>query len=148
MQKTNQKQIIANIDEETKAVEIIRNHQNPAECCVVINDEMFSCPYETEYSFNLLTAIKEAVPEDAIVIMFNDNELPEAWKTSYLMGGITEDRFDRRVEFHPYNEMNEMFCIDQMLYDYITDYWKGTPRENSCPKWKTGIIKWYKNHLI
>lgn len=147
MQKTTQKQIVTEIDEQTTAVEIIRNHENPKECSVIINNKMFSIGYETEYTFELLTAIKTAVPEEAIVIMFNDNELPEAWKQSYLNGGITEDRFDRRTEFNAYNEMNEMFCISRDLLWDINDKWVGTPYENNC-EWKTGIIKWYKNHLI
>lgn len=145
------KKIIVKIDEETKAVEIIRNHENPNECNVVINDRFFSCPNETEYSFELLTAIKTVVPEEAIVIMFNDNELPEAWKQSYQKAGILEKYpDDRRLKFHPYNEMNEMFCIDQSLLWDITDEFKGTDHElteEKC-KWRFEIIKWYKNHLI
>ena len=147
----NYKEIIANIDKETKAVEIIRNHENPNQCNVIINDQFFSCPYETEYSFELLTAIKTAVPEEAIVIMFNDNELPEAWKQAYKKAGILEKYpDDRRLKFHPYNEMNEMFCIDQSLLWDITDEFKGTDHEvteDKC-KWRFEIIKWYKNHLI
>lgn len=145
MKKLTQKQITEKIDEEVTAVEIIRNNENPNECCVIINDEMFSTPYETMFNFDLLVAIKTQIAkvnEDIIVIYFNDNELPEAWKQSYLAGGITEDRFDRRTEFHAYNDMNEMFCIDRILLMQITGV------DETCAKWKTGIIKWYKNHLI
>ena len=140
-----QNEIIAKIDEDVTAVEIIRNHENPDECCVIINDELFSTPYETEYSFDLIVAIKTQIAKvnpEIIVIMFNDIELPTAWKQSYLQGGITEDRFDRRTEFHPYNEMNEMFCIDRILLMQITG------QDDRMAKWKEGIIKWYKNHLI
>lgn len=145
MQKRTHNEIIAKIDEDVTAVEIIRNNENPNECCVVINDEMFSTPYETMFNFDLLVAIKTQIAkvnEDIIVIYFNDIELPEAWKQSYLAGGITEDRFDRRTEFHAYNDMNEMFCIDRILLMQITG------KDDRCAKWKTGIIKWYRNHLI
>lgn len=145
MQKMTHNEIIAKIDEDVTAVEIIRNNENPNECCVVINDEMFSTPYETMFNFDLLVAIKTQIAkvnEDIIVIYFNDIELPEAWKQSYLAGGITEDRFDRRTEFHAYNDMNEMFCIDRILLMQITGI------DDTCAKWKAGIIKWYRNHLI
>ena len=145
MQKMTHNEITAKIDEDVTAVEIIRNNENPNECCVVINDEMFSTPYETMFNFDLLVAIKTQIAkvnEDIIVIYFNDIELPEAWKQSYLAGGITEDRFDRRTEFHAYNDMNEMFCIDRILLMQITGI------DDTCAKWKVGIIKWYRNHLI
>lgn len=152
MQKLTQNEIIENIKktETLTAVEIIRNHKNPSECCVVINDKLFSMPYETEYSFELLQAIKNTVSEDILVIMFNDDELPKAWAAAYTADGIPEERHDRRVEFHAYNDMNEMFCIDRtMLWD-ITDEFKGTDHELTKEKciWRWTIIQWYKAHLI
>lgn len=149
-----QNEIIAKIDENVTAVEIIRNHENLDECCVIINDMMFSTPYETKYSFDLIVAIKTQIAKvnpEIIVIMFNDIELPTAWKQAYKTAGILEKYpDDRRLKFHPYNEMNEQFCIDRTLLWDITDEFKGTDHEITADKceWRFEIIKWYKNHLI
>ena len=153
MKKLTQNEIITKIEnekDELTAVEIIRNHENPNECSVILNDKFFSVPYETEYSFELLQNIKNTIPEEVLMIMFNDDELPKAWAAAYTADNIPEERHDRRVEFHPDNDMNEMFCIDRtMLWD-ITDEFKGTPHELTRDKciWRYEIIKWYKNHLI
>lgn len=149
MKKIYQHEIIDKISEtdELTAVEIIRNHKNTDECSIIINDTLMSIGYETRYSKELVNAIKKIIDEDILLIQFDDNELSEAWKQSYLKGGISEDRHDRRVIPHAYNDMNELYCIDRnLLYD-ITDKWVGTEWENTC-KWKVGIIDWYKNHLI
>lgn len=132
------------------AIEIIRNHKNTNQCSIIINDELFSTPYETTYSSKLLQQIKNTINENIIVIMFNDDELPKAWAESYTLGGIPKEKHDRRVKFHPYNEMNEMFCIDRNNLWDITDYWEGTEyelTEDKC-RWRFEIIKWYKNHLV
>ena len=152
MQKLTQTEIIEKINktEELTAVEIIINHKNQLECSIIINDTMFSIPYETKFDFSLPAKIKNAVSDEVLVIGFIDSELSEAWKQSYLAGGIPEERHDRRVEFHAYNDMNEMFCIDRNLLWDITDEFKGTPHEltEDVCKWRFEIIKWYKNHLI
>lgn len=152
MMHLNQTEIIENIKktETLTAVEIIRNHENPNECSIIINDRFFSVPYETEYSFELLQNIKNTIPEEVLMIMFNDDELPKAWAASYTAAGIPEERHDRRVKFHAYNDMNEMFCIDQNLLWNITDEFKGTEHEltEENGSWMWHITKWYKNHLI
>ena len=154
MRKLTQTEIIEQIDKDTTAVEIIRNHENQNECSVIINDRFFSCGFECEFNFDLIIGIKNAINDNGIaeipVIMFVDNELNEAWKQSYLAGGIPEEDHDRRVIFHAYNDMNEMFCIDQSLLWDITDEFKGTDHELTEEKcaWRWNMIKWYKNHLI
>lgn len=151
MNQITKKELIPKITEENvTAIEIIRNHKKPTECSVIINDDLFSIPYITTYDFELLKIIKENIHENTLVILFNDDELPKAWADSYTAGGIPEERHDRRVIFHPFNDMNEMFCIDQtILYD-ITDEFKGTPHELTEEKcaWRWNIIQWYKAHLI
>lgn len=148
MQKINKTQLIKEVkDEEVNAVEIIRSNEEPNKCSVIICDDMFSCPYEAEFNFELIQTIKENAHKDLTVIMFVDNELNEAWKQSYLEGGIEENRHDRRVEFHKYNDMNEMFCLDEFLLGQIKGNYRGMT-DDDLPAWKVGIIKWYRNHLI
>ena len=91
----------------------------------------------------LKNEIKNIVDDEILVIEFVDNELSEAWKLSYSLGGIEEERWDRRVVFHSYDDMNEMFCIDMMLLEEI----KGE-NFHPLPEWKEYIIDWYKEHLI
>ena len=154
MKKITQNQIIEKIEnkkDEITAIEIIINHENPLECSIILNDKLFSVPYETTYNNELISGIKKAIRgKKILLIQFIDNELPEAWKQAYLSDNIPEERHDRRVIFHPYNDMNEQFCIDRTLLWDITDEFKGTPHElteEKC-KWRFEIIKWYKNHLI
>jgi hypothetical protein len=152
MDKKTHKEIMNQIKktETLTAVEIIRNHENPKECSVIINDKFFSMPYITEFNFELLTEIKNNVSDEILVILFNDDELPKAWRDSYLAEGIPVERHDRRVEFHRFDDMNEMFCIDRTLLWDITDYFKGTAHEWSRDDciWRFEIIQWYKAHLI
>lgn len=152
IQKT-QTEIIELIKQEKTltAVEIIQNHKNLNECSIIINDELFSTPYETQYTEELVTAIKEAISEDILLLKFTDAELPEAWKQSFKKAGILE-RYpeDRRLKFHAYNEMNEQFCIDRNLLWNITDEFKGTPHELTEEKdsWMYYMTLWYREQLI
>lgn len=130
-------------EERLTAVEIIVSSEDEKLCSVVINDRMFSCPYKVIYNDELKNEIKNIVDDEILVIEFVDNELSEAWKLSYLLGGIEEERWDRRVVFHSYDDMNEMFCIDMMLLEEI----KGE-NIHPLPEWKEYIIDWYKEHLI
>lgn len=151
MEKITKEKLIPQIEEEdVTAVEIIRSHKNPEVCSVIINDTLFSMPYIMDYNFELLQTIKKHVAEKVLVIMFTDDELPKAWRDSYLKGGIPEERHDRRVEFHAYDDMNEMFCIDRNLLWEITDEFKGTDHELTEEKcgWFWNMIQWYKSHLI
>ena len=151
MKKQTQTEAIANlINEDTCAVQIIKNHKNPKQASIITSGTFFTQGCEIEYTDDLIDKVKDAISQDTIIIMFNDIELSEAWKQSYLKSGITEDGFDRRVEFHPYNELYEVVCIDQTLFWDITDYFKGTDHELTEEKcsWRWNIIKWYKNHLI
>lgn len=154
MMKLNHNEIIEKIEthkDELTAVEIIRNHNNPTQCSIILNDKMFSIPYETEFNFDLIVEIKTTINDNTLLIMFNDIELPNAWKQAYSDAGILE-RFpeDRRLKFHPYNDMNEQFCIDRNLLWNITDEFKGTPHEltEENGSWMWYITKWYKAHLI
>ena len=122
-------------EERLTAVEIIVSSEDEKLCSVVINDRMFSCPYKVIYNDELKNEIKNIVDDEILVIEFVDNELSEAWKLSYLLGGIEEERWDRRVVFHSYDDMNEMFCIDMMLLEEI----KGE-NIHPLPEWKEYII--------
>lgn len=170
MRKITQTQILEKIEnekDELTAVEIIMDSKDyhgysgqgnvplgtPERASIIFNDRLFSTGYEIEegYTFDLLKTIKKALPENVLLLWFVDDQLPEAWRQAYQDGGILE-RFpdDRRLKFHPYNEMNEQFCIDRNLLWDITDEFKGTPHElteDKC-KYRFEIIKWYKNHLI
>ena len=155
MEYKTQNQIINEIETEKSrpltAVEIIRDNQDSENCSIILNDRLFSWGYETEYTEELIENIRKVISDnDILFIKFTDSELPKAWADAYTKGGISEDRFDRRVIFHPYNEMNELFCVDQSLLWDITDEFKGTPHEltEEVCKWRFEIIKWYKNHLI
>ena len=152
MEKINTTQLVNKLEneEELTAVEIIRNHEKPNECSVIINDTLFSIPYIMDFSFDLLSNIKKTASEKILVILFNDDELPKAWADAYTAGGIPEERHDRRVIFHAYDDMNEQFCVDRNLIWDITDEFKGTPHELTKDKccWRWNIIQWYKAHLI
>ena len=155
MEYKTQTEILNEIETEKSrpltAVEIIRDNQDSENCSIILNDRLFSWGYETEYTEELIENIRKVISDnDILFIKFTDSELPKAWADAYTKGGISEDRFDRRVIFHPYNEMNELFCVDQSLLWDITDEFKGTPHEltEEVCKWRFEIIKWYKNHLI
>lgn len=154
MQKITQNEIINKIENEKDdltAVGIILNHKNHNQCSVILNDEWFSIPYETDYTPELTAMIKETINDETLLIKFDDIELPEAWRQSYAKAGILEKYpDDRRLKFHPYNDMNEQFCIDRILVWNITDYFKGTPHELTKEKssWMWYITQWYKQQLI
>lgn len=134
-------------EDELNGIKIIISSEDETKCSVVISDRMFSCLYEMKYSEDLKEIIKDLIDDDTLLIEFIDVELSEAWKESYLQGGISEDRFDRRVIFHQYNDMNEMFCLDEMTTGEIKGNYRGFG-DDDLPSWKVGIIKWYRNHLI
>ena len=136
-----------NAEDELNGICIIQNHENEKECVMYISDKLFTCGYKMEFNLENLNTVKKSVDEDVLVFVFTDKELQEAWIESYKRGGISEDRFDRRADFHPFNIPHELFCIDRNLLWHITDYWKGTPHEGH-PKWMDYIIDWYKSHSI
>ena len=164
MMKKTQNEILKEIKntETLTAVEIIISSEDheipnrplgtPVKASIIINDELFSTPYEIEegYTFDFLKTIKKTIPKEVLLIYFEDADLPKAWADAYTAGGIPEERHDRRVIFHPYNEMCEMYCVDRNLLWDITDYFKGTPHELTKDKcgWRWNIIQWYKKHLI
>ena len=153
MEKITQTEIINKIEnekDELTAVEIIRNHKNHKQCSVILNDELFSIPYETDCTPELANMIKETINPETLLIMFDDYELAEGWKQAYLKGGIPEERHDRRVIPRQYNDMNELFCVDRNLLWDLTDEFKGTPHELTEERcaWRFHAIQWYKAHLI
>lgn len=133
-------------NKEAKAICIVQNHENKSEAVAYVSDRLFTFPIQIEYNFETLTAIKNAVNEECFVFVFTDKELQDAWIDSYLDGGISEDRFDRRTEFHKFDEIHEIFCIDRMTLMEIRGDFDGTEWEAS--EWKKGIIAWYKNQAI
>jgi len=154
MMKKTQNEIIDLIKktETLTAVEVIISSEDNNKASVIINDKMFSTPFEIKdgYTVDFLKTIKNTISDDILLILFEDTELPNAWTKAYSSSGIPKERHDRRVIFHSYNDMNEMFCVDRSLLWDITDYFKGTDHElteDKC-KWRYEIVKWYKNHLI
>ena len=148
-EKNNTTQLL-NTERKITAVEIIRSHENPEICSVIINDTLFSMPYIMDYNFELIQTIKNNISEEVLLIMFTDDELPKAWADAYNAAGIPNTDHDRRVKFHAYDDMNEQFCIDRNLLWNITDEFKGTEHEltEENGSWMWHITRWYKAHLI
>lgn len=130
-------------DENVKVVQLIMG-DNEEELCMVVGTRMFSSPYLIPYNKKQFV-YDELWDTKVKLFLFTDSELTEAWKQSYLNGGIEEERWDRRTVFHPYNEMNEMFCIDDFLLEEILGI---SYHQDHIPNWKVGIIEWYRKHLI
>ena len=146
LQKINKNEISQKIKEEVEdegllTIQIIQNHENKTQASIYLGSKYFTVGYEIDYDFDTLAEIKKSA-NDVLVFVFTDKELQQAWINSYLQGGISEDRFDRRAEFNPYNKINELFCIDRITYYEITG------RDSVYADWKKGIIDWYKNQLI
>ena len=132
-------------DEDVKVVQLIMSEVQDDEICMVVGTRMFSSPYLIPYNKKQFV-YDELWDTKVVLFLFTDNELTEAWKQSYLDGGIEEERWDRRTVFHPYNEMNEMFCIDPFLLEDITGERRGG--DETLPNWKKGIINWYRTKMI
>lgn len=146
MEKISKNQIARKIEyNEPNSIQIVQNHENKSQAVMYLSSNIFTMGYEFDYSFETLAEIKNAVKEDVSVFVFTDKELQEAWINSYLQGGISEDRFDRRAEFNSFNKINELFCINNFLLEEIlgTSY-----HQDHIPEWKKGIIDWYRNQLI
>lgn len=138
----NEKQIKEIInDVEIKTIQLIMG-ENKEEVCMVIGTELFSTPYLIPYDKRQFV-YDELWDTKTKIFFFTDAELSEAWKESYIKGGIDEDRWDRRVEFHSYDDMNEMFCIDTYTLEEILDI-----SQHCISDWKIGIIEWYRRKLL
>lgn len=130
-------------EEDVKTVQIIMGNEEEI-CSIIVGTEMFSTLYLIPY--NKRQYIYDKLWDTKVkVFLFNDFELSEAWKESYIKGGIDEDRWDRRVEFHSYDNMNEMFCIDMMLLEEILGI---SRHQDHIPKWKVGMVEWYRKKLL
>lgn len=139
---------VINGEDGIKAVQLIMG-DNEEEICMVISTEMFSTPYLIPYNKRQFV-YDELWDTKVKLFLFTDKQLTEAWKDSYTKGGIEQERWDRRTIFHPYNQMNEMFCMGDDLLDDITGKWIGTPwelTEDKCA-WKYHMIEWYKTKLM
>lgn len=130
-------------EEDVKTVQIIMGNEEEV-CSIVVGTEMFSSLYLIPYNKRQFI-YDELWDTKTKVFLFNDFELSEAWKESYIKGGIDEDRWDRRVEFHSYDNMNEMFCIDMMLLEEILGI---SRHQDHIPKWKVGMVEWYRKKLL
>lgn len=140
--------------ETIKTITLIMQDENRLHFAIYFDNLVCMSGFETEINSGidgytvdefhefLMKLIDIAVNDDIMVFQYVDVELPEAWKKSYAEGGIEPDRWDRRVEFHAFNEPNEMFCIDEI------DYMQLTGEIESVPKWKRYMIDWYKGNLI
>lgn len=134
-------------ENDLQTVQIIRSSDDLNKCSIVIGDKMFSMMYETKYDEDLINDIKLIINGDVLFISYFDIEIADAWKLSYLNGGIESQRWDRRVISHKYNNMNEIFCIDNCTKDEILE--EGVFGDfNELPNWKKGIIRWYQRHII
>ena len=130
-------------EDEIKAVQLIMG-ENEKEVSMIISTTFFSTLYVIPYELKQFV-YDELWDTKTKLFLFSDIELTEAWKASYLNGGIEEERWDRRTIFHPYNEMNEMFCIDEFLLEEILDT---SRHQDHIPKWKVGMIEWYRKKLL
>ena len=130
-------------EDEIKAVQLIMG-ENEKEVSIIISTTFFSTLYVIPYELKQFV-YDELWDTKTKLFLFSDIELTEAWKASYLNGGIEEERWDRRTIFHPYNEMNEMFCIDMMLLEEILGI---SRHQDHIPKWKVGMIEWYRKKLL
>lgn len=130
-------------EDEIKAVQLIMG-ENEKEVSMIISTTFFSTLYVIPYELKQFV-YDELWDTKTKLFLFSDIELTEAWKASYLNGGIEEERWDRRTIFHPYNEMNEMFCIDMMLLEEILGI---SRHQDHIPKWKVGMIEWYRKKLL
>ena len=130
-------------EEDVKTVQIIMGNEEEV-CSIVVGTEMFSSLYlipynKRQYIYDKLWDTKTKV------FLFSDFELSEAWKASYTKGGIEKERWDRRTVFHKYDDMNEMFCIDEFLLEEILGI---SRHQDHIPKWKVGVIEWYRKKLL
>ena len=130
-------------EDEIKAVQLIMG-ENEKEVSMIISTTFFSTLYVIPYELKQFV-YDELWDTKTKLFLFSDIELTEAWKASYLNGGIEEERWDRRTIFHPYNEMNEMFCIDEFLLEEILGI---SRHQDHIPKWKVGMIEWYRKKLL
>ena len=130
-------------EDEIKAVQLIMG-ENEKEVSIIISTTFFSTLYVIPYELKQFV-YDELWDTKTKLFLFSDIELTEAWKASYLNGGIEEERWDRRTIFHPYNEMNEMFCIDEFLLEEILGI---SRHQDHIPKWKVGMIEWYRKKLL
>ena len=80
--------------EDIKTVQLIMG-DNEEELCMVIGTRMFSSPYLIPYNKKQFV-YDELWDTKVKLFLFTDSELTEAWKQSYLNGGIEEKRWDRR----------------------------------------------------
>lgn len=115
--------------------------KNSDNCSLIIGTTIFSSLMIIPKSLALETGLiikDKKIP----LFIYEDSELPEAWKKSYAEGGISEDEWDRRTEFHPYDRMSEMFCIDPYLLERIMD------SERDVPEWMVGAIRWYRSKMV
>lgn len=130
-------------DKDIRTVQLIYGNDQ-SDISVVIGTTHFSTMYIMKKELVLDAAAYMRNMEIAIFI-YNDKDLPEAWKKSYAEAGIPEREWDRRTEFHPFNEMGEHFCIDGHFLEQIV------PSGNvpfPVPDWKMGIIKWFRSKAV
>ncbi len=149
LEKLTKNQIAKKLNERFLTVQIIQNHEDKTQASLILGDKFFTCAYEIDYDDETLWLICNhdvIINEETPIFVFTDKELQQAWINSYLQGGISEDRFDRRADFHPYNELNELFCIDLFLLEDITGERRGG--DETLQNWKKGVINWYRNQLI
>ena len=133
-------------NDDIKVICIIQDHTNHRDAVAYVSDTLFTTPYRFICTDENIKMIRDTVPNGVLLYVFSDLDLTLAWRESYMRAGIFEDRWDRRAVFHRFDVPNECFCVDQLLYDYLTDYWKGTEREGNLPKWMMYVIDWYKLH--
>lgn len=131
-------------NERIETVQFIHSDDECDECAMILGTRIFSSHYVmpkelVKFAVVLLSTRK------VLMFEFSDKELTNAWKKSYEDGGISKDRWDRRTVFHPYSEMNEMFCIDNLMLEEI----KGENAEfYELPSWKVGVVNWYRDNIL
>ncbi len=130
--------------ENLKTVQFILPTEDNGECAMIVGTKMFSSMYIIP-SDKFLDTFNHLYDKSVLIFKFTDSELTDAWKESYAKGGIPKEQWDRRTIFHPYDEMNEMFCIDSLMYEEIC----GENQDRyDLPSWKEGIVEWYRDKIL
>lgn len=137
-----------------KTISIIHDNEYRLDFAVYFDDLVCMCGFEasvdnsvkgnTLKDFNKFVKKITEIAQNTNILIFQyyDADVPEIWKKSYEQGGLSFERWDRRVQFHKYNEPNEMFCVDWLDYMQII----GEIKE--VPEWKKYALEWYKSNLV
>lgn len=132
------------MDKNIRTVQLIYG-DDPDNISMVIGNRHFSTMHIMRKELALEAGLYMRNREAAFFI-YKDKDLPEAWKKSYAEAGIPEDEWDRRTDFHPFNDMGEHFCIDDHFLNQINPH--EDEKRFPLPVWKRGIVRWFRSRAM